>query len=91
MLPSVECPYCHHPAMSVWKRLVLGPVWEVTCQACGGRVGTPWWGIYFLIPFFAAILLAAFIDSALIAGAVWVVGAALMVWRSYRYVRLVPK
>ena len=77
--------------MSVWKRMILGPVWVVTCQACGGSVGTPWSGMWTIIPFLAAIAIAAPIDSALIAGAVWVAGAAVMVRLSYRYVRLVAK
>jgi hypothetical protein len=86
-----ECPHCHQLAMSGWNKMFLGPGIVVTCQACGRNVGVSWSAMWVIILLVAAAYFAAQVNSLLIAGALWVVGSALMLWLNYRYVPLIAK
>jgi hypothetical protein len=90
-MQGLECPHCHKPAIPIWRKQVLGPATSATCPACGGSVAVPWWGMWVIIPFLAAIVIAALINSILITGALWVAGFAVMAWLHHRYVPLIAK
>lgn len=38
-MPANRCPHCGQPALSLARKLLLGPSASVACRACGGRVG----------------------------------------------------
>jgi hypothetical protein len=44
------CPYCHKPAMSIWRKCILGPEKAVACLCCGRSVGVPWGAVAAAIP-----------------------------------------
>ena len=44
------CPYCRRPAMSFWRKCVLGPETAVPCYSCGKRVGVPWAAVAAAVP-----------------------------------------
>ena len=77
--------------MPFWRKEVLGPAVSATCRSCGGRVGVPGSGMWVIIPFLVAIVIAAFVSSTLIAATLWIVGFAVMTWLHYRYVPLIAK
>lgn len=37
-----ECPHCHEPGISFWRKMALGPAVPATCQCCGQKVGVPY-------------------------------------------------
>ncbi len=90
-MQALECSHCHKPTIPVLRKLFLGPGTSATCPACGGRVSVPKSGVWVVVPFLVAITIAAFVNSVLITGALWVVGGAVMAWLHYRYVPLIAK
>lgn len=34
----LACPYCHQPAMTIWKKLTIGPRHSVACRSCGKKI-----------------------------------------------------
>jgi hypothetical protein len=77
--------------MPLWRKQILGPAAYATCRSCGGAVGVPWSGMWVMIPFLVAIVIAAFVTSTLITVALWIAGGAVMAWLHYRYVPLIAK
>ena len=46
----VPCPYCNHPAMSIWRKCILGPEMAVRCSSCKRKVGVPWLAVVAAVP-----------------------------------------
>jgi len=46
----VPCPYCNHPAMSIWRKCILGPEMAVLCLSCKRKVGVPWLAVVAAVP-----------------------------------------
>jgi DNA-directed RNA polymerase subunit N (RpoN/RPB10) len=43
MLRSLRCPHCGDQAVTVWRKLEMGPrIWSA-CFSCGKPVTTRWW------------------------------------------------
>ena len=55
-----RCPHCGEDGISGFRRLCLGPALPARCSHCGGRVGVPWWSLATTLPWFAALVMAAF-------------------------------
>jgi transcription elongation factor Elf1 len=53
---KLECPYCGRPAVSMMRKLILGPITSATCKTCGERISVSYLSILFLVPFYAAIV-----------------------------------
>ena len=90
-MQALECPHCHQPEIPVSRKMWLGPATSTTCRSCGAAVSVPWSAMWAGTPFFAAIVIAAFVSSALVAAALWILGAAAMAWLHFRYVPLIAK
>jgi len=46
----VPCPYCNHPAMSIWRKCILAPEMAVRCSSCKRKVGVPWLAVAAAVP-----------------------------------------
>jgi Flp pilus assembly protein TadB len=90
-MQALECPHCHQPGIPVWRKMCLGPATLAKCGNCGRAVSVPWSAIWAGTPFFAAIVIATFVSSTLVAAALWILGAAVMAWLYSRYVPLIAK
>ena len=44
------CPYCQQPAISFWRKCILGPETAVPCSSCGKKVGVPWAAVLAAVP-----------------------------------------
>jgi hypothetical protein len=86
----LECPHCHQPSISIWRKMWLGPAASAKCSSCGGAVSVPWSAMLAGTPFFAAILVTPLISAAA-AVVLWVAGAAVMAFLHYRFVPLIAK
>ncbi len=65
------CPHCGLPALSAWRKLMLGPAARLRCRHCGLQVGVA------PLPALASFLPAALLVGAVLAG--WITRPAMMV------------
>jgi DNA-directed RNA polymerase subunit RPC12/RpoP len=68
---NLTCPYCSGQAMTLARKMWLGPATSTACKNCGKKVSVPFSAMVEVVPFGAAILAAPFLGS--ISGAVVVV------------------
>lgn len=85
------CPHCHNPGIPFTRRIFLGPALPATCHVCGGKVGVPYSSMWTLLPFLAAILGAACVDSFTAKAALWLVGFGVTSICHLRFVPLVKR
>jgi hypothetical protein len=78
------CPHCGRPAMSFWKKMVLGPTRKVSCAQCRNLVGVAKGKAYLsLVPwliFIACIRFMLDVDSKIIAGIAAILATVALYW-----------
>ena len=73
-MTRLDCPHCRKPGISRMRKMFLGPVVSATCRICGKKVGVAYTAMLAVIPFLAAIVFSAFVESFLLKAALWVGG-----------------
>jgi hypothetical protein len=76
------CPYCGQQAMSVFRKLNLGPTRGVKCQSCDKRVSVSWLSLFGMAALYVSIAAAAYVGLPLGVPAV-VMGAIAMLLIHY--------
>lgn len=84
------CPHCGLPALSAWRKLLLGPAARVRCRRCGLAVGVaPLPALASFVP--AALLVVAVLAGWMTRPATMVAAAALAIgFSALLYVTVVP-
>lgn len=62
---KLDCPHCHRPAMSAWRKLSLGAARSIPCASCGQPVSVAFWPA-----------MGAMLPSLLMLAAAWGLGRA---------------
>jgi len=58
--PKLSCPLCGEPAVTVWEKMWLAPVWHIHCRSCHRLVGDSLlWRILAAAPLLLGLFLAA--------------------------------
>lgn len=88
-----DCPHCGKPALSPWRKSILGPARSTTCQSCGKRVSVSWGSMWSAAP---VLLVAGYpmLTGAPIGGAWFValiLASAVSSVMQWYYVPLVAK
>ena len=84
----IECPICHKPGISAWRKSCLGPAVPTRCKQCGKKVGVPYSGAMIaILPFIVSILISSFVDSLFLKGLTILIGIIIM---SVAYMKYVP-
>jgi hypothetical protein len=84
LTPVLQCPACGQPAMSVSRKLFLGPAVAIACVHCGQRVSVAWTAMLAIIPFVAMILLLPVLSWPLRIAS-WLLATAFLFWyHTYR-------
>lgn len=85
-----QCPHCGKPAITFWRKAILGPGAPVPCQACEKdvKVSFPDW-LKGALPGAAVMVAALFFDSDLIVYGLSVIGLTLMIGLQMLWVPLV--
>jgi len=85
-----ECPHCGKPAITVMRKIFLGPGVPVACQACGKsvKITYPAW-LKAALPGAAMMIAALFFDSDLLVYGLSFVGLGLMIALHLRWVPLI--
>ncbi len=90
MFPSLTCPVCGQPGMSMLRRIFLGPAISPRCRSCGVQIGVPLGRSALVTSAVLALfifLLVLFSGNIFLTLIVIAIPAAL----SQRFVPLVPK
>lgn len=87
-----NCPHCGKPAITVFRKTILGPGVPVTCQSCGNyfKITYPAW-LKAAIPGAAVMVGALFFDSKTLMYGVSLVGLVLMIALHLMWVPLVKE
>jgi hypothetical protein len=56
-----DCPHCGKPALSFWRKSVLGPARSTPCQSCGKRISVSWNALLASSPIILAVVTPALI------------------------------
>jgi hypothetical protein len=51
VMTKLTCPWCEKPAISVLRKMWLGPALSTKCRNCGRPIGVPYTSMLALIPF----------------------------------------
>lgn len=90
-MQALECPHCHQPGISLWRKLCLGFATSARCRNCGAALTVPKSSMWASVPFLAAIAVASFVPSRPLSVLLWVVGAIAMGLLHLFYVPLVER
>ena len=84
MTPMLQCPACGQPAMSVSRKLFLGPAVAIACAHCGQRVSVAWTAMLAVIPFVVMVVLTPSLSWPVLI-ALWLFATAFLFWfHTYR-------
>ena len=87
-----DCPHCGEPGISGLRKLALGPAVPATCQACGEKVGVPYFESFAaMVPLFLAIPVYLFSPSLTITLAVMPILFVISGFAYWHWVPLEPR
>jgi len=85
---QLRCPHCGDPAVSVLRKLFLGPALPARCRNCARRVGVPYvWSLLALAPMIPLAVWIRHSHGSMPAALGAIVGFVCV---CYLYVRFVP-
>ena len=87
----LQCPYCHHSAISYARKSCLGPALSTSCAHCGKQVSVSWFAMLAGIPFLASMPLATHFGFSWQAALVVLVGFGMTFAAHEFLVPLVPR
>ena len=90
-MSKLNCPHCGEPAISVNRKMWLGPAGRATCKACSKKVGVPYIAMLAVVPFVAAIFGSALVEPFALKAALLIGGFVVMAVIHVRWVPLVPR
>ncbi len=90
-MKNFECPYCHQPTISFWRRQIIGPTAPVECSNCGALIAMTWAGYWPIIPFVVLWGISEFVESTALYWGLNIVGLVLWLWLTNQFVPLVVK
>jgi hypothetical protein len=86
------CPHCGQYGIKAVRKLMMGPMFSISCTACGGRVGVPFRSMLALVPAFLALMIVFLIeDSSLSSFWLGALGTLGMVYLWYGFVPLIKR
>ena len=90
-MSKLNCPHCGKPAISVMRKMWLGPAGRATCKACGKKVSVPYMAMLAVLPVVPAIFGSALVEPFALKAALWIGGFVAMAVIHMRWVPLGPR
>jgi hypothetical protein len=90
-MKNFECPSCHQPTISFWRRQIIGPTAPAQCSHCGAWVAVTWASFWTLIPIGVTWIISEYVDSSVLYWGLNAAGFAATIWLTNQYVPLIAK
>ena len=85
---KLDCPHCGKRAITVARKMILGPSVPASCRECRKKVGVPYSSLLAAVPFLVAFLLAPVVQPFALKAALWLAGFTAMTVLHLRWVPL---
>ena len=90
-MSHLHCPHCGEEAISVLRKLFLGPALPARCRRCGHKVGVPYSSLLAMVPFLGGIFLAGSVGSVPVQAALAIGGFLAMSFIHLNWIPLEPR
>jgi len=90
-MKNFQCPNCHQPTISFWRRQIIAPNAPAECPNCKAEVVVTWSSYWTLIPFAAFWAISEFVESSALYWSLNAVGLVSWLWLTNQFVPLIVK
>ncbi|MGZ5803048.1 MAG: hypothetical protein ACXWJW_02335 [Xanthobacteraceae bacterium] len=92
LMKNFNCPNCHQPTISFWRRQIIGPTAPAECSNCGADVTVTWVNMLWpLIPWIVLWAISEQVESSTLYWMLNIAGFVLTTWLTNQFVPLITK
>lgn len=89
---NFDCPNCHKPTISFWRRQIIGPTAPAECSNCGASVSVTWMNMLWpLAPWVGLWGVSEQVGSSILYWGLNIAGFVVTTWLTNQYVPLIAK